>query len=143
MTAVQHHPHDHGHPHDHAHPDARPQASAAGHHHTSAPSGQGTVVLDIGGDIGALVIYTPASCNGDEYDVSPVGDPQRRTHAEVRARYTGAGVVWSEVVSGLRAGRYTVWRDAVTPVGEVDITGGAVAEFEWPTAGDDRSVTSG
>jgi hypothetical protein len=103
-------------------------------HHTMAPSGQGTVVLDIGADIGALVIYVPASRHGDEIEVSPVDDPRRRTHAAVRSRYTGAGVCWSVVIGGLRTGRYVVWRDPATPAGEVDIVGGAVTEFDWPTA---------
>ncbi len=113
------------------------------HHHTTAPSGQGTVVLDIGGEIGALVINTPAACNGHEIEVSPVADPQLRTHAAVRARVTGGGVCWSEVIGGLPAGRYVVWRDAETPAGEIDVVGGAVAEFDWPDLPLDRSGPPG
>jgi hypothetical protein len=108
-----------------------------------APSGQGTVVLDIGGDIGALVIYTPASYHGDEIEVSPIEVPQQRTHAAVRARYTGAGVCWSVVIAGLSAGRYVVWRDPVTPAGQVDIVGGSVTEFEWPVTDPEGSATQG
>ena len=114
-----------------------------GHHHTMAPSGQGTVVLDIGGDIGALIITTPASRHGDEIEVSPVGDPARRTHAAVRARYTGGGVCWSVVIGGLVAGRYVVWRDAGIPAGEIDVVGGSVAQFDWPTAAPSGSGTPG
>jgi hypothetical protein len=101
-------------------------------HHTMAPSGQGTVVLDIGADIGALVIYTPASCHGLEIEVSPVEDPSARTHAAVRARYVHGGVCWSVVIGGLRAGRYVVWQDPQTPAGEVEIAGASVTEFDWP-----------
>ena len=63
------------------------------HHHTLAPSGQGTVVLNIGAGIGALVIYTPGSLHGHEIEVSPVTDPAVRTHAAVRARYVRGGRV--------------------------------------------------
>ena len=99
--------------------------------HTPAPSGQGTVVLDIGRDIGALVIDTPASLHGHEIEVSPVSDPAVRTHAAVRARYVRGGVRWSVVIDGLPAGRYSVWRDPVTVLDEVNVSGGTVTEYEW------------
>ena len=104
------------------------------HHHTLDPSGQGTVVLNIGAGIGALVIYTPGGLHGHEIEVSPVTDLALRTHAAVRARYVRGGVCWSVVIDNLRAGRYVVWRDPVTPLTEVDVPGGAVAEVTWPEA---------
>jgi hypothetical protein len=102
------------------------------HHHTMAPSGQGTVVLNIGAGIGALVIHTPGSLHGHEIEVSPVGDRADRTHAAVRARYVRGGVLWSVVIDNLPQGRYVVWRDPVTPLAEVEVSGGTVAEYEWP-----------
>ena len=102
------------------------------HHHTAAPSGQGTVVLNIGSGIGALVIHTPGSLHGHEIEVSPVADLATRTHAEVRARYVRGGVVFSVVIDRLAEGRYVVWRDPVTPLAEVHVAGGAVTEFDWP-----------
>ena len=89
------------------------------------------MVLSIGAGLGALVIHTPGSLHGHEIEVSPVEDGARRTHAAVRARYVRDGVLFSVVIDSLPAGRYTVWRDAVTPLSEVDITSGAVTEFEW------------
>jgi len=102
------------------------------HHHTLAPSGQGTVVLTIGTGIGALVIHTPGRLHGHEIEVSPVEDGAKRTHAAVRARYVHDGVQFSVVIDSLAEGRYTVWRDAVTPLAEVDVKGGSVTEYEWP-----------
>jgi hypothetical protein len=101
------------------------------HHHTLAPSGQGTVVLNIGAGIGALVVHTPARLHGHEIEVSPVADLAARTHAAVRARYVHGGVSWSVVLDGLPAGRYVVWRDPSTPLDEVDVAGGAVTEYTW------------
>ncbi|MFI7601755.1 phospholipase [Actinoplanes sp. NPDC049681] len=102
------------------------------HHHTLAPSGQGTVVLNIGAGIGALVIHTPGSLHGHEIEVSPVEDATRRTHAAVRARYVRDGVMFSVVIDSLPEGRYVVWRDPVTPLAEVGVSGGSVTEYEWP-----------
>jgi hypothetical protein len=102
------------------------------HHHTLAPSGQGTVVLNIGHGIGALVIHTPGRLHGHEIEVSPVGEPQRRTHAAVRARYVRSGVLFSVVIDSLPAGRYTLWRDEATALTEVDVSGGSVTEYDWP-----------
>ena len=101
-------------------------------HHTLAPSGQGTVVLNIGAGIGALVIHAPGRLHGHEIEVSPVRDPAVRTHAAVRARYVRGGVRWSVVLDALPAGRYVVWRDPVTPLDEVEVGGGRVTEYEWP-----------
>ncbi len=102
------------------------------HHHTLDPSGQGTVVLNIGAGIGALVIYTPGNLHGHEIEVSPVEDASVRTHAAVRARYVRDGVLFSVVIDDLAEGRYVVWRDPVTPLAEVDVRSGAVTEYEWP-----------
>ena len=102
------------------------------HHHTMAPSGQGTVVLNIGAGIGALVIHTPGRLHGHEIEVSPVTDPARRTHAAVRARYVGSGASFAVVIDSLPAGRYTFWKDPVTALDEIDVPEGAVAEFTWP-----------
>jgi len=102
------------------------------HDHHLVPSGQGTVMLNIGAGIGALVIHTPAAMLGHEVEISPVTDPAVRTHAAVRARYVRGGVVWSEVIDNLPEGRYVVWRDPITPLAEIDIDGGTVAEFTWP-----------
>jgi hypothetical protein len=112
--------HDHEHHHE--------------HNHTLAPSAQGTVMLNIGAGIGALIIHTPAALHGHEIEVSPVGNPTVRKHAAVRARYVQSGVCWSEVIDELPEGRYVIWRDPVTPLDEIDIPGGSVAEFTWPVA---------
>ena len=102
------------------------------HHHTLVPSGQGTVMLNIGAGIGALVIHTPAALHGHEIEISPVADPATRTHAAVRARYVSGGVVWSEVIDNLPEGRYVIWRDPVTPLAEVEVDSGTVTEYNWP-----------
>ena len=102
------------------------------HHHTLAPSGQGTVMLDIGGSIGALIIHTAARFHGHEIEISPADRPDQRQHAAVRARYVRGGVAYCVVIDGLTQGRYAVWADGPEPLTEVDVRGGFVAEYDWP-----------
>lgn len=45
-----------------------------------------SVVLNIGQDLGALIIYTEAELRGREIEVSPRGDARTRTHVEVLER---------------------------------------------------------
>ncbi len=97
------------------------------------PSGIGTVLLDIGADTGALILHTPVELDGLEIEISPDGVPgAARTHSRVRERRIGSAVWHAAVYPAVRAGRYTVWRDAVTPATTVTITGGSIASCQWP-----------
>src|SRR5215469_340810 len=96
------------------------------------PSGPGSVVLDIGGAVGALVLETPAALSASEIEISLVGSAGGRTHSQVRERRTAAGTSYAAVYPGLAAGRYLIWRTIDTPVGEVTIDGGMVTRFRWP-----------
>jgi hypothetical protein len=124
----QTHAHPHEHPHSHSHPHPHPQVHAP----LPAPSREGSVVLEIGGDLGALIIHTGPEDDGLEIEVSPVGDADaRRTHAAVRPRHLAGRTVYCAVISPLTAGRYTVWRDAVTADATVKVPAGGVAEHHW------------
>jgi hypothetical protein len=97
------------------------------------PSGPGSVVLDIGVSVGALVLHAPAALNGREIEISPDGDLDAlRTHSQVRERRIAGRPVYAAVYPGLTAGRYIIWRDAGGPAGTVAITGGQVTEWHWP-----------
>jgi hypothetical protein len=105
-----------------------------------APSGAGSVVLDLGGAVGALVVETAAALSGREIEISLIADPPcagagatgGRTHSLVRERRTAAGTSYAAVYPGLPAGQYLIWRRMDTPVGEVTIDGGMVTRFRWP-----------
>lgn len=124
------------------------------------PSDDATVVLDIGGDVGALIIVTGPELLGTEIDISPLdataedvfqaehphhhGDGEvhshdhphgpdgvPRTHVAVRER-RGAGTSrFAAIYPGLREGRYTVWGVDGSAADTVHITGGEVAELDW------------
>ena len=81
----------------------------------AGPSGPGTVVLDLGADVGALILYTPPGLDGREIEISRDADPAaRRTHSQVRARHLAAVTRYAAVYPGLPAGPYTIWADCGT-----------------------------
>lgn len=94
-------------------------------------SGPGTVVMEVGAGVGALILYTPAGLDGAEIEISRDGDP-RRTHSRVRARHVPGGTRYAAVYPGLPEGRYTVWRSGHVCAAAVTVTGGQVASCRWP-----------
>jgi hypothetical protein len=98
------------------------------------PSGPGTVVMELGGGVGALILDTPAGLDGEEIEISRDGaglQASGRTHSRVRPRHLPGQTRYAAVYPGLPAGRYTVWR-AHTPVAAVTVTGGQVSSCHWP-----------
>ncbi|MGO9221079.1 MAG: hypothetical protein ACLP5E_25455 [Streptosporangiaceae bacterium] len=100
------------------------------------PSGAGSVVLNVGAEVGALVLYTPVDLDGREIEISAqtaqTAQGARRTHSQVRERRAGRTVQHAAVYPGLAAGDYTIWRDATTPAGVVTVRGGHVTSHHWP-----------
>jgi hypothetical protein len=90
--------------------------------------------MEVGGDVGALILYTPAELDGMEIEISRVGDPAgRRTHSRVRPRHVPAGIRYAAVYPGLPAGRYTIWRGLELCAAAVTVTGGVVTSCHWPS----------
>jgi hypothetical protein len=98
------------------------------HRHVGAAEG---VALDIGSGVGALVVHATRTHLGREVEVSPLGSPRRRVHAEVHERRAGEDVLYAAVIDGLSEGDYQVWTGAPVPTGRVRIAGGAVTEVHW------------
>lgn len=118
-------------------------------------AGSGPVVLDIGGDVGAVVVTMPAGMVGAEVDVVPVGadlatygvhhhgghhgDGEahahiHRPHVAVVARPLPDGrLVPTLVYPELVEGRYCLLLQGTDDVVmEVDVVGGRVTEAVWP-----------
>ncbi len=123
------HSHDsngHGHSHDgngHSH-----QASAENYAARRHPE---HVVLDIGGDIGALIVHTDADMHGVEVEISATGQDDRRTHKDVLEREISGRPAYTAVFDRLREGTYTLWVDDVARARDVIVAGAAVAELDW------------
>ena len=99
--------------------------------HTLAPTRDASVVADIGGDTGALVLYTPLEWCGAEIDIEPLGHPDRRTHVAVRERRVAAGTVYAAFYPALIAGEYTLLMPPPDAPRSVTIEGGTVTEVAW------------
>ena len=101
-------------------------------HHLYGPSSTASVVLDIGGSIGALILNADAARLGEEIEISrvtPEGEPPApRTHSMVRERRTDPPS-YDAVYPDLHAGDYTIWADPTTPAGGITITGGQISRF--------------
>ncbi|HEY6295344.1 MAG TPA: hypothetical protein VIX15_06745 [Streptosporangiaceae bacterium] len=101
--------------------------------HAHGPTGPGTVVLELGADTGALILYTPADLDGAEIEISRHGDLLgRRTHSQVRQRPVASATKYAAVYSSLTAGQYTIWHDDDRPALLVTITGGQITSCRWP-----------
>jgi hypothetical protein len=95
------------------------------------------LVLDIGGDVGALILYADEGCLGQEIDLTPTGAPRsHHVHTMIRRRRAVEREFIAGVYPELVAGTYTVWGTDDHPLGEVTVVGGQVSEFQ---SGDCRS----
>ncbi len=85
-------------------------------------------VLDIGGDTGALVIYTSEELRGKEIQVSLKGTRTAKlVHTAIWERRFNGRTVFSGIYPALPEGDYIIWTH---PSREVTIVGGSVAEVD-------------
>jgi hypothetical protein len=89
-------------------------------------------VLDIGDDVGALVLYTSVELVGAEIEISPDGDPDRRRHVAVHPRQYPGGTAYAAVYYGLEAGSYQLWAADGSVALTVSIEGNTITEAMWP-----------
>jgi len=99
--------------------------------HYSARAHPEPVVLDIGEDVGALILHTHAAMHGVEVEISATGQDGRRTHKDVLEREIGGRPAYTAVFDKLHEGTYTLWVDNIARARDVAITGAAVVELDW------------
>jgi hypothetical protein len=102
------------------------------HEHYAARLHSEFVVLEIGAELGALIVHAPAAMHGVEIEISPDGNDASRSHKQVLERLSGGRPAYTAVFDGLTRGTYTLWTDGVPRVRGVEVAGGAVARLEWP-----------
>ena len=98
-------------------------------------AGQGSVLLDIGGDVGALVVAMPPGMDGVEVEIRPVHGRDAHAHhphVAVVNRPVAGGLVPSLVFPDLVEGSYELYVKGTEDVRlRVEVHGGEVAETEW------------
>jgi hypothetical protein len=120
----------HSHDHSHSH-----ETSAENHAARRHPE---HVVLDLGGDIGALIVHTGAEMLGVEVEISPAGQDERRSHKDVLEREINGRPAYTAVFDNIREGAYTLWINDVARERDVVVRGGAISELDWSLAGSAR-----
>lgn len=95
------------------------------------------VVLDIGGELGALIVHWDADLLDTPIEISPTGQDAKRQHQHVLERPLGDGTVYAAVFDKIAAGSYTLWVHDEARARGVEIAGGNVTELDWtaPTGG--------
>ena len=111
------HTHDHG-PHLHLHPESYPHVHG------------GPVVLDIGGDIGALIARTDDAALGTEIHLRSEDRPTADVHTGVWERTVSAGRVTAAVFAELLEGWYWVLDDRGRDVRRVEVRGGQLTTLD-------------
>jgi hypothetical protein len=135
-TTTGQHTHEHdGHVHSHTHTPAHAHEHPSGtvvetgQHH--GPSFDGSVVLDIGEGIGAVVLHVPPELAGLEIDIVGLSPGTTSTHSLVRPRLMPGGTVYAAVYPGLPAGSYRIAATVGKPAVDVEVAGGCVADVDW------------
>jgi hypothetical protein len=106
-------------------------------------AGNGPVVLDIGGDIGALIVMMPAALAGVEVEACPIAGVAfdcysggHLPHVAVLARPAGKELQHTAVFAELQDGEYQLY---LRPHGPARLSavvhGGEVTTALWPSAG--------
>lgn len=117
MTATHTHtPHPHPHPHLHL------------QHLHGAPGA--VPVLDIGGSVGALVVYLDDPTPSGELEARPLGDPGGRFHTGVHPRELFGRTVHIALYPEVEHGTYEILDAQLQPIAVVDVDGGAVSELD-------------
>jgi hypothetical protein len=99
-----------------------------------APSQPGSVLVDIGGDVGAAAVYVSASLDGEEIEIRAVGDEWAGVHVAVRERLLPDGSVWAALFPALTEGDYEIrvrFADPDGPTEKLTVSGGRVASLHW------------
>jgi hypothetical protein len=120
------HGHDHAHLRGHGHSDGHAHA----HRESDARVEGGAPVLDIGGDIGAMVATTPSRAAGTELHLRSEHEPPISIHTGVWERRVGADRVTAAVFAELVAGTYSVLDEGGDAMCQVKVRGGELTQID-------------
>ena len=104
--------------------------SGHSHPHDHRPPRGGPVVFDIGGDVGALIVYLDDEYAGTEVPIEWSRDPAKDVHTGVWRRSLGKDSLVVAVYPELIEGRYRVPALGGHGSRDVEIVGGQVAELD-------------
>ena len=144
-------PSDHTQTHAHTHTDLHAHPHADAHTHTDTipetlpgASAPATVLSEIGGNRGAVVVHVSPDWRGREIEIRRIAEPWAGVHVAVLPRQLSAREDYSAFFPSLERGEYQVrdrWaaasagpHSAPAEVRSVTVCGGAVTELDWDAA---------
>lgn len=89
------------------------------------------VILDIGDDVGALIVHTDGEMHGVEVEISATGRDDQRTHKDVLEREIAGRPAFTAVFDKVPQGSYTLWVGDLARARGVTVAGGVVTELNW------------
>jgi hypothetical protein len=89
------------------------------------------VVLEIGEDVGAIVVYTPAELHGTEIEISASGNDRDRAHKDVLNRPINSRPTYAAVFDKIQEGSYTLWIGGAPVARDVVVAGANITELDW------------
>src|SRR5580692_4295812 len=98
-------------------------------HGIGTPAAQASVALDIGGGLGALVIYPSERFRDHEIEISRVDEDGARVHTGVHERASDLGSTLTAIFASLAAGEYVIWEDWSTAGPVIEVPDGGVAQI--------------
>ncbi len=98
-------------------------------HHHSTDVRPEHVMLDLGPDVGALVLHTGSDLHGMEIEISLDGRDEQRSHKQVHERPVAGRPLYGAVFDSLPAGEYTLWLDGRPLRRHVAVVGAAVTDI--------------
>ncbi len=92
-------------------------------------------MVDIGGDVGAAIVWTSLELQGTEIEIRRLPAAWDGSHTAVRERQTGSGLRPAALFGSLPSGDYELRRRPPEPGGvvvAVVVEGARVVEVSWP-----------
>jgi len=89
------------------------------------------VVLEIGDDVGAIVVYTAAELHGAEIEISASGNDRDRAHKDVLNRPINSRPTYAAVFDKIQEGSYTLWIGGAAIARDVVVAGASITELGW------------
>jgi len=103
------------------------------HSHTHSHTLGAIPVLDIGGSVGALVVYLDGPTPSGELEARPLGDSSGRFHTGVHPRELSGRISYVALYPEVECGTYEILDDVLQPIALIDVDGGAVTELDLRT----------
>ncbi|MEA2196384.1 MAG: hypothetical protein QOJ25_435 [Solirubrobacteraceae bacterium] len=93
------------------------------------------VVLDIGEDVGALVIHADPELHDLQIEICRSGEEDgKREHQHILERPIGGRTMYAAVFGGLHEGAYTLLTNNAIRERDVAISGAEVTTLDWRTS---------